>query len=95
MAGTLQGMGIASINPAYEDEISPPLNILVTSVTAWGLPFVLLFVGLPSISPIINTYFSGAIALLVSIVLSIILPLLLVGLVLFYIGMKNLMRTSK
>ena len=95
MAGTLQGMGIASINPAYEDELSPPLNILVTTVTAWGLPFVLLFVGLPSISPIINTYFSGAIALLLSLVLSIILPMMLIGLVLFYIGMKNLMRTSK
>jgi len=95
MAGTLQGMGIASINPAYEDEISPPLNILVTSVTAWGLPLVLLFVVVPSISPINNTYFSGAIPLLLSLVLSIILPMMLIGLVLFYIGMKNLMRTSK
>jgi len=95
MAGTLQGMGIASINPAYEDEKSPPLNTLVTLAAGMGLPLGLLVVGLPSISSIISNYLTGTMALLLSIVLSIILPLLLVGLVLFYIGMKNLMRMSK
>lgn len=95
MSGTLQGMGVASINPAYEDEKSPPLNTLVTLAAGMGLPLGLLVVGLPSISPIISNYLTGTMALLLSIVLSIILPLLLVGLVLFYIGMKNLMRTSK
>lgn len=95
MGGTLAGMGIASINPAYEDGKSPGLNALVTLVAGMGLPLGLFAIVFPSLSPIINNYLTGVIALVVSIFLTTILPLILVGLALFYVGMKNLMRASK
>ena len=95
MSSALQGMGIASINPSYEDGKSPRLNALALFILGFGLPFVLLDVAIEVVTPIINTYLTGVIALLLGIVISVIIPFISLGLLLFYVGMKNLMRTSR
>lgn len=95
MGGTLQGMGIASINPNFEDLRSARINILAVFILGWGLPFGILLGVTQLVTPIMTRYLTDIVPLLLGVVISVTLPLILIGLLLFYVGMKNLMRTSK
>ncbi|MBY8998724.1 MAG: hypothetical protein KGD60_13420, partial [Candidatus Thorarchaeota archaeon] len=86
----LVGVGVASLNPTYETARSSSfyVNIIVTVGIILGSTFVPFLVGFRYLPPLVD----GALGFFAWILLLTVLPLMLIGSLLCYIGIRNLSK---